>query len=113
MKFFDNTRKTNIPQKINGKWDYSVEPLYKNLLNVFWETQRPVDKFKNSNSRLRDPFRKMNNNKIGKMLGHIKDPKPYRKIKWVEDDNGNVMAVLVLYEISIIISKIGFKKLNN
>jgi len=75
----------------------------KQILDVFWNTQRPTDHYKKY-PRLRDPFRKVNLNIVNKMMGVIDDNKPYRKLKYIQDDNG-VCAVMILHNIGLMFSQ--------
>ena len=86
----------------NGeKWVYDKSPIYKNLLDCFHESQRPIDSFK-KNSRLRDPFRKVNKMSIQYYLGHKQS---FKYVDWVEDRDGIVRAGIIYNNIGQMKSK--------
>jgi len=102
MKFRDLSKQYPAPVK-NGDnpWDYSNTPIYDEILNCFWETQRPADvkPYKESGKvRLKDPFRKLNKFKIQELLGHTNNS-DYKTLDWVEDNDGHIKAILLYYDL--------------
>ena len=93
MKFRDWTKEYDKPYHNDKQWMYDKTPIYDNILDCFLETQRPEgDKStreKYGNTRLRDPFRKINKYKIQQYLGHM-EKNMYKEVDWVEDDNGKI-----------------------
>ena len=103
MKFRDFTKEYPLPVKReNEPWDYSVSPIYDEILQCFWETQRPEDvkPYKlDGTTRLRDPFRKINKYKIQQFLNHLEGGN-YQELDWVEDDNGSIKAIILYYDLT-------------
>ena len=88
----------------HGKWHHRIpnEYEYDEILNCFHETQRPEDvkPYKtDGNTRLRDPFIKINKYKIQQFLGHMKKNE-YKEVDWVEDDEGKIKAIILFYDLN-------------
>jgi hypothetical protein len=103
MKFRDWNKEYTAPTKDGSNpWDYSKSLIYDEILNCFHETQRPEDvkPYKtDGNTRLRDPFRKINKYKIQQFLGHMKKNE-YKEVDWVEDDEGKIKAIILFYDLN-------------
>ena len=71
---------------------------------MFLETQSVPEGDKSTrekygNTRLRDPFRKINKYKIQQYLGHM-EKNMYKEVDWVEDDNGKIVAIIHYYDLN-------------
>ena len=103
MKFRDWTKEYDKPYHNDKQWMYDKTPIYDNILDCFLETQRPEgDKStreKYGNTRLRDPFRKINKYKIQQYLGHM-EKNMYKEVDWVEDDTGKIVAIIHYYDLN-------------
>ena len=101
MRFRNQNINHPPPIKPMGEpWNYSVSPIYQNILNCFWDTQRPyeIKEYRNNNPRLRDPFRKINAYKVQQYLNHM-NKNPFKEVDWVEDDKGVIRAVIMFYDL--------------
>lgn len=103
MKFRDFTVEYPKPIKEDGNpWDYTKTPIYDEIINCFWETQRPEDHKiykEEGTTRLRDPFRKINKHKIQSFLSHLPQ-NDYMEIDWVEDEDGSIKAIILYYDLN-------------
>ena len=86
MNYRDKTTENFTPPYQDGKWIYP-DSIYDNILNLFLRTQRPEGIYK-ENTRLRDPFRKINKFKIQKYLNHSK--LGYRQ-RWCYQSSYNIL----------------------
>lgn len=102
MNYRDKTTENFTPPYQDGKWIYP-DSIYDNILNLFLRTQRPEGIYK-ENTRLRDPFRKINKFKMQKYLNHSKKP-DYRELDWVTDKDGVIRAAIIYYDIKKMHSK--------
>ena len=101
LKFRDFNVKYPKPYHNGKQWIYEDSPIYENLLECFLETQRPEGERKirerYGNTRLRDPFRKVNKMHLQSYLGH---EDTYQFVDWISDDNDKIVAAIVYTDIS-------------
>tara|TARA_B100000131_G_scaffold318843_1_gene363528 strand:+ start:199 stop:1512 length:1314 start_codon:yes stop_codon:yes gene_type:complete len=116
MKFRDYDVEIPKPYHNGKQWIYDDTPTYQNLLDCFMETQRPEGEKKireqYGNTRLRDPFRKINKMDLQLAFDHVEGREGHAyEVDWVENNDGKIVACILYYNMKNM--KTQFKKIKS